>query len=273
MVGMRRWYGKVASGLLLAAWVVGASGVGLAFELVDGRFAEPLAVRVRCGTLIRILISQAAVPWLDLERLLRDGNFQPEEANPAAAGERQPASESAFVILTFEVEKGLSLGRYDYKLLVGDGSYAALAITPGQRPYDPRVWEFVARDNKEDVSMLFEIALPATPTTGLLRAQMDGVLADEPVRLPIGREKAAPLPEPAPEPMAATDDGEQPPAPDEAAPEAVAEPAPVPEPVAPAPAAVAEPAPKPAPEAKPTPEVKPAPKPAPKPGPSLDDLW
>lgn len=164
------------------------TGLSQGLKLKNGKFSESLNATVRCGVISQIEISNVPVSILDLDTLLEAGKFNTDEPYQQALTSRAPGQGKIFVILTFEVKEGFSVGRYDYVLVVGKNEAPIQAISVPGKPFDPRVWELKAESGMKIVAALFEIPLPTEPVTGYLQPQLNTTLTDAAVKLPIGRE-------------------------------------------------------------------------------------
>ncbi|MDT8390126.1 MAG: hypothetical protein RRC34_06415 [Lentisphaeria bacterium] len=181
---------------LLAVVMVSLTGFGQGLKLTNGKFSESLSESVRCGVISRIEVSNVPVSMLDLDTLLEAAKFKADEPYQQALTSRAPASGKIFIILTFEVKDGFSIGRYDYVLGVGNQTAPIEALTVRGAPFDPRVWELRAENGMKVVEALFEIPLPSEPMTGYLRPQLNTTISEDGVALPIGREVDTPPAEP-----------------------------------------------------------------------------
>ena len=172
---------------LLAVIMVSMTGFGQGLKLKNGTFSEILNVPVRNGVINQIKVSNVPVSILDLDTLLKAGKFDPDEPYQQALTSRAPGAGDIFVILTVDVNKGFSIGRYDYVLRVEDKTVPIKAITMTGKPFDPRVWEIKAEDGVKTVDVLFEIPFPSGPVTALLQPKLDTTIPYGDVKLPVGR--------------------------------------------------------------------------------------
>ncbi|OPZ26742.1 MAG: hypothetical protein BWZ02_01894 [Lentisphaerae bacterium ADurb.BinA184] len=266
----------VVCGLALAAVC------GLSLSRAACLPGEEVVIRVgipfRAGGIVRLILTEKPVEWVELDEALLAGKLLAEEAVASAQVLRAPDEGSVFLIAMVELGPGHSLGRYDYSLEVGTAVSECLAIAPREGAFDPRRHEVLDDSSGTEVRMLFQLPCPTHSTDAALRPNLKRTLREGPVELtlalpePAQPENAPPPAEetgqavPAPEGEAATEPAAKP----EGEPEAKPEAAPAEVPAAKPDPEPAKPAPKPAPEASPKPAdpkpAEPAPaKPAPKP--------
>jgi len=152
---------------------------------------EITAIPIRAGMITSVTFSRKSVPWLDLDELLLAGKFQPDETHKQARTDRSPGDGNAFVILAVDLHKERSLGKYDYALLVGDQTSECLAITRGDRLFDPRRWQLSADGEGEVAKLLYEVRASATTVTARLLPMLEATLPEDPISVSITPPKTA----------------------------------------------------------------------------------
>ncbi|MCF7853649.1 MAG: hypothetical protein K9N51_02535 [Candidatus Pacebacteria bacterium] len=238
------------------------------------------SVAVHGGTISSVTVTDKPVRWVDMETVLRKGMFTAGGTDLDAEGDRYPAEGRAYVILTVELDKGMSLGRYDYVLNMHGQTHECLAVTQANSVFDQRTWQVTYEDTGPLVKMLFEVPRPEQAVKATLVPSLSTSLELSNVEITIvpaatsePAEDEAEPPEAAPEepaagPVAGGDEGageapaEEAPAPEE--PEVKPVPEKPVEETPEKPAATPEAAPKEEPEKATPPKKEPQPKPAPK---------
>ncbi len=117
-------------------------------------------VELRSGHLMEAEMTREAVEKMNLEKLLLERNFEPDQDPDDALEERSPASGKAFVILKLMLQEGKSIGKYDYTIQFPDAdeAYSCIGMAVGDEPFDPRLWELEPADVGIDpVRLLYEI--------------------------------------------------------------------------------------------------------------------
>ena len=183
-----RW--RISSGIAMVTVVVLAATCPTAGQNTDDGEEEKshkamVNIPVRPGTIMYVIVDKTAVEWLELDKLLLAGKFEPQEPHREARTQREPAENNAFAILGIDLEEGQSLGKVDYALRVGGKTYPCLGLASEQRAFDPRRWQFVAQGSGTFARMLFEIPLPGRRITATLVPQLDLTIPEPDREIPI----------------------------------------------------------------------------------------
>lgn len=163
-----------------------------ALFLVGTVIAAPRSVR--CGTLSTIEIESGSVRTVDLEKALAAGKVTPESNSPSELTEGlEPTSGREFVILTFGLNRGMSLGKTDYRLRLDGRLFPCLGLALGtNNPFDPRRLDIVTKDERQTVRALFEIPEGAEKATLVFSLPTTMPVED----IPLVLRGASPSPEP-----------------------------------------------------------------------------
>jgi hypothetical protein len=209
---------------------------------------------VHCGKLMRVERVTGPLPWVDVGRVVAEGNIEAGTGDKDAVVQREPGAGMCFAVAVFEVTSDRSLSKYDYRVDAGGKAHECLGLAVDEKPFDARRWKV---STPGTARLLFEVAadqavihlVPALTTSIPLRTARGIAFAAANAAAPVAAPAAAPAEVPAEVPAAA------PAAPAEAPAAAPAKPAEAPAEV-PAKPAAAE---KPAPAATPAAPAKPAP--------------
>lgn len=125
--------------------------------------APALPREVHCGTLKAIERSLDPVDWIDLDKVLLQGQFEPEATvDESTITQRSPADGMAYVIVTASLKDQRSVSRFDYILRSAGQTFPCLAMSVAGRPFDQRQWKY---DLPGEVRLLFECPLEARTVT------------------------------------------------------------------------------------------------------------
>jgi len=129
-------------------------------EVEEVDLPEPeLPAATHFGEVLSVARSDAAVQWVNLEKVLKAKEFVPGLAvDDEAIDSRAPADGKAFGVLSVRVAQGRSLGRYDYVLKSGANASPCLALREGDGPFDVRRWVVEPEGTGAEVQMLFELS-------------------------------------------------------------------------------------------------------------------
>lgn len=222
--------------------------------------AAALPAVVHCGKLARVERVDLPVACIDLERAAAAGLLEAGTGGNDLAVQREAATETCFAVVVFELSRGRSLSKFDYRLDVGGKAYECLALGVGDSPFDPRRQK---ASSEGEVRLLFEV--PATAdAVHLIPALVTAIPMREVRRIAFGTPTAPPAPAPLATGAAAEPPAAEPATP-AAAPAATAAPAPAEKPAKPAAGAADTGKPAAAPVAAPADAAKPAAAPAAKP--------
>jgi len=184
-----------------AAGLFGGAGGGTRGEPVTAAVARAatLPAAVHCGTLQRVERVTGSVPWIDLQRVLADGNLDAGTGSADAARQRPPADGMCFAVMTFSLARGRTLSKYDYRVDAGGKAYECLGVATGDGPFDARRWKV---ETDGEARLLFEV--PAAQATLHLVPALTTAIPMRAVRgVPFAAAAAAaaaptgPVPEPA----------------------------------------------------------------------------
>ncbi len=127
---------------------------------VDGTASAFEPVEMRSVHITDVEVTTDSVTKLDLDKLLLEEVFEPDQDPRDSARERQPEAEKMFVILEVIPKEEKSIGKYDYRLQAADNdeSFPCIGISVGGEPFDPRLWELTAEDvGVDSVRLLYEV--------------------------------------------------------------------------------------------------------------------
>jgi len=209
---------------------------------------------VHCGKLLRVDRVTTALACVDLERAAAAGLAEAGTGGDDLVAQREPGADLCFAVVVFEVARGRSLSKYDYRLDVGGKAYTSLGLAVGDSPFDTRRQKVTTEG---EARLLFEVPAGAD-AIHLVPALVTSIPLREVRGIAFG---VAAAPAPAPVPPAAAPAAETPAAPAAETPAtapAPGKPAEAARPAPAAPAAPAKPAPAPAEAAKPAPAPAPA---------------
>lgn len=163
-----------------------------ALFLVGTVIAAPRSVR--CGTLSTIEIESGSVRTVDLEKALAAGKVTPQSNSPSELTEGlEPTSRREFVILTFDLNRGMSLGKTDYRLRLDGRLFPCLGLALGtNNPFDPRRLDIVTKDERQTVRALFEIPEGAEKATLVFSLPTTMPVED----IPLVLRESSPTPQP-----------------------------------------------------------------------------
>jgi hypothetical protein len=188
---IRRWLVLLVAAVLVGA--AAAQGQDMMDELFGGT-AEPepaaavqipVSIPIRPGRLVSVTITQNAVACLDLKELLLQGKLRPTEPAGSLQAMRRPEQGNVFLVLDVDLAKGLSIGKYDYRVNVAGTVYDCIALTRGQDVFDPREWEMQYEGSGKPVRLLYEVRLPENAATMLLMPALELTLEGEVLTVPL----------------------------------------------------------------------------------------
>lgn len=160
-------------------------------------------VRIWSGGIAAGLFYPSEVSWRDLDANLLEEKFVPKAVEETLPVTRKLPEGKQYAILAVKLDKGRSLGKYDYILQAGDTPYPCLGMGMGDDPrkavFDPRQWEVKFSAGMEHVNLLFEV--PVGIADFLLRSALQTTIPQKDVPLHLVSEAA--LFETAPPPAAA----------------------------------------------------------------------
>lgn len=148
----------------------GAEAGAEAATVADDEQAEPAAApskpdlpaSTHFGELLAAGKSDAAVQWVNLEKVLLAQEFEPGLAvDDAAIDSRAPGDGKSYGVLAVRVQQGRSLGKHDYVLRLDGQTSPCLALRVGAGPFDVRRWIVRPEGAAEDAAMLFELPADA----------------------------------------------------------------------------------------------------------------
>ncbi|NOY80701.1 MAG: hypothetical protein GXP31_06815 [Kiritimatiellaeota bacterium] len=170
---MQRWFAL----LLTAAALIGDRpllAVGRPAPKKSDLPAVDTAIPVRCGRIVGVRTTDKPVLWRDLDKVLAAGRFRPSETDDESTLTRRPPADGrVYVVVDIKLAKGRSIGKYDWKLAVGNEVVPCLALARDRLPFDARNWEYRYDTGLAVFHLLFEAPadlneaslVPALPLT------------------------------------------------------------------------------------------------------------
>lgn len=154
--------------------------------------AAALPAVVHCGKLSRVERVALPVAYIDLERAAAAGLLEAGTGGNDLTVQREPAMDTCFAVAVFELGRGRSLSKFDYRLDAGGKAYECLALGVGDSPFDPRRQK---TSNEGEARLLFEVPASAD-TVHLIPALVTAIPMREVRSIAFGAPTAPPVPAP-----------------------------------------------------------------------------
>lgn len=104
----------------------------------DASAAAALPTAVHGGRLLRLERLDTAVACIDMEQAIAAGHIEAGSGDSALEAERAPAAGTCFAVAVFELDRGRSLSKVDYRLEVDGQAFDGIAMALGEAAFDPR---------------------------------------------------------------------------------------------------------------------------------------
>ncbi len=118
------------------------------------------SVNIYCGTIAKISRDTQPKKIVSLEEALRQEKFEPEGLlGGELVNEKPPQEGYQYVTLTVKLHPESSIGRNDYSIRTGEGTYDCKGMKTSKDTFDPRLWQVSAGKTtlNKAVELLYEI--------------------------------------------------------------------------------------------------------------------